>query len=380
MTLRARLVLASVVIVLVVVGGALTILRSQEAYLIDQVDEQLLASQPFLRFAVPPAIVEDPLREPPPSPPAQPVPATDTPISEFYVARVEAGQVVPLLQGQLLDDTPKIDSAAIGDLGPGEAALFTASGTSGHTRFRVSVNSDSTGEVTLIAAKPLSEVDDAIRRLRLELAVMSVTIVAVLALVIWWLQRLGLRPIAKVTAVADEISAGERDRRVDATHPRTEAGRLAAAFNAMLDERDATEMRLRQFVADASHELRTPLTSFRGYLDLYSDGGFRRDGELDDIVRRMSHESSRMNELVEDLLTLARLDEQLPLRNEQVDIQQLLDNAAMDARAIEPGRKIDVVEPTGDVTVFGDGHRLQQVVAILVDNPITHTPGTQASA
>jgi two-component system OmpR family sensor kinase len=157
----------------------------------------------------------------------------------------------------------------------------------------------------------------------------------------------------------------------------TEAGRLATAFNVMLDERDATEERLRQFVADASHELRTPLTSMRGYLDLYRQGAFREAGQLDDIIRRMSRESARMNELVEDLLLLARLDQHRTLRREPVDISRLLEDAAADARVIQPGRTI-VLDTGGDrrVLTIGDPFRLQQVVGILVNNALVHTDPT----
>ena len=88
----------------------------------------------------------------------------------------------------------------------------------------------------------------------------------------WWMVRLGLRPIARVTAAADAITGGQRTHRVTLDDPRTEAGRLGRAFNVMLDDRDEAEARLRQFVADASHELRTPLTSIRGYLDVYAHG------------------------------------------------------------------------------------------------------------
>ena len=153
---------------------------------------------------------------------------------------------------------------------------------------------------------------------------------------------------------------------------RAEAGRLAGAFNVMLNERDASEERLRRSVADASHELRTPLTSIRGYLDLYREGGFRGDGELDDVVRRMSQESNRMYELVEDLLLLTKLDEHRPLRQEPVDVAQLLSDAASDASVLQPDRRI-VVDAPETVEALGDPLRLQRVVAVLVTNAPVHT-------
>ena len=110
-----------------------------------------------------------------------------------------------------------------------------------------------------------------------------------LGLAFFWVQRLGLRPIARVTAAAEAIAAGDRGRRVELADDATEAGKLGHAFNVMLDERDASETRLRQFVADASHELRTPLTSVRGYLELYRQGAFRDEGQLDDVIRRLEN-------------------------------------------------------------------------------------------
>jgi two-component system OmpR family sensor kinase len=144
--------------------------------------------------------------------------------------------------------------------------------------------------------------------------------------------------------------------------------------NASCDERDVTEARLRQFVADASHELRTPLTSIRGYLDLYREGGFRGHGELDDMIRRMSRESSRMYDLVEDLLLLAHLDQRRPMRREQVDLGQLVRDAATDAQVLQPGRPIVVDVPDDEpFEATGDTFRLQQVVGAIVTNALVHT-------
>lgn len=225
----------------------------------------------------------------------------------------------------------------------------------------------------MVVALPLDEVDSAVSRLWWAVGGGAVVIAGVLVLVIWWVQRLGLRPVARVTAAAEAVAHGDRRLRVETTKPHTEAGKLANAFNVMLDERDAGEERLRQFVADASHELRTPLTSIRGYLDLYHEGGFRYRGQVDDMVRRMRRESSRMHDLVEDLLLLAQLDQRRPLRREQVDLGVLLDDAATDAQVLQPDRPIALDIPPAPVAVVGDHHRLQQVVGTLVTNALVHT-------
>ena len=129
----------------------------------------------------------------------------------------------------------------------------------------------------------------------------------------------------------------------------------------MLDERDASE---HQFVANGSHELRTPLTSIGGYLDVYSRGGFRDEGQLDDVVRRMRQESSRMQNLVEELLLLAQLDEKQGLRVGPVDVGLLLEDTAKDALAANPDLDITVeLAPDEPLVVDGDAGRIQQVTS-----------------
>jgi two-component system, OmpR family, sensor kinase len=364
MTLRARLVLASAIVVVVVSVGAVVILRAQEDFLTAQLDDQLRAARPL--FRVPPTDVD-------PERPIQALPPPDEPVSNLFVGLIVDGALEPVLQGQLLDDVPEIDldAAALDRAADGDP--FSVDGRAGSTRFRVAVMQTDGTDALSVVALPLDEVDDAVARLRWALGGAIATITAVLVITLWWVERLGLRPVARVTAVADAIARGERTRRVEDAEPRTEAGRLGAAFNVMLDERDADEERLRRFVADASHELRTPLTSIRGYLDLYRDGGFRGTGQLDDVVRRMSQEASRMHELVEDLLLLAKLDEHRPLRQETVDLARLLRDAAADAQVLQPHRQITLDVDDAPVAVTGDAFRLQQVVGILVDNVLVHT-------
>jgi two-component system, OmpR family, sensor kinase len=362
-TLRTRLLLATALILLVVVAGATLLLRTQEAYLIGQIDDQLLVARPLFRG--PPSVTGF---EPPDTSTTQP---PDAPVSNLYVGMIDDGVLVTVIEGQLLDDVPRIDSDGI-DQGVGEP--FTVDGLGGETRFRVVLAQPDETERASVIALPLDEVDQAVDRLRWALVGGSAAIATVLLLAMWWIQRLGLRPVAKVTAVAEAIADGDRSQRVETTDARTEAGRLATAFNVMLDERDASEAHLRRFVADASHELRTPLTSIRGYLDLYGEGGFRGTGELDDAIRRMRQESSRMQDLVEDLLLLAKLDEHRPLRCEPVDLGPLLEDAATDARVVQPDRSIIVDSPNAPIHALGDTYRLQQVVGALVSNALLHTP------
>jgi two-component system OmpR family sensor kinase len=150
---------------------------------------------------------------------------------------------------------------------------------------------------------------------------------------------------------------------------------IEAAFRA----RQASENRTRRFAADASHELRTPLAAIRGYAELYRQGAVR---DADDVARTMSRiedEARRMGVLVEDLLLLARLDEQRPARTDPVDLAVLAGDAVHDARGLAPDRTVRLVGVRPDrgpepSVVTGDENRLRQVVANLLANAVRHTP------
>jgi two-component system OmpR family sensor kinase len=193
------------------------------------------------------------------------------------------------------------------------------------------------------------------------------------------LLRHGVRPLAAMTATAGAIADGALSARVTETNARTEAGRLGNALNTMLGriedafrERAASEERLRTFVANASHELRTPLTSVRGYAELYRTGALSERAALDDAMRRVEREASRMGDLVEDLLLLAKLDEGRPFERRPVRLDELVSDAVRDAQAVEPNRLISfTAEP---VEIVGDEATLRQAVGNLLANARAHTP------
>ena len=254
-----------------------------------------------------------------------------------------------------------------------ESTLLTADGVDGMSTFRVLFLPANEQSFGAIIAVPIDDVEDTIRQLTYTFAGVAGLILLVLILIASWVNRFGLRPIGAMTDVAEAISSGERDRRADIDSDSTEAGRLGLAFNVMLDERDASETRLRQFVSNASHELRTPLTSIRGYLDLYAAGGFRQPGELDDALRRMQAEAERMNLLVEDLLLLAKFDEEQPLDITTVRVDTLARDVAALTLAAHPDRPV-FVEAQDEIEVSADRLRLHQALAALVDNAVRHTP------
>jgi two-component system OmpR family sensor kinase len=145
--------------------------------------------------------------------------------------------------------------------------------------------------------------------------------------------------------------------------------RLEEAFS----KQRASEDRLRAFLADASHELRTPLASIRGYAELLRIGAARAPEDTEKAVSRIEAEAARMGVLVEDLLTLARLDEVRELIREDVDLARLAGDAVDDARATAPDRDIEL-SATGQVHLLGDPHQLRQVLANLLRNALVHTP------
>jgi two-component system OmpR family sensor kinase len=199
-----------------------------------------------------------------------------------------------------------------------------------------------------------------------------------------------LRPLRRVANTATRVSELQLDRgavqlaqRVPSadTDPRTEVGQVGAALNQLLDHvgnaleaRHASEMQVRQFVADASHELRTPLAAIRGYAELSRRSRAPISEEIAHVLSRVESEAKRMTGLVEDLLLLARLDAGRPLAHDPVDLTMLVVDAVSDAHAAGPRHYWQLDLPEEPVTVIGDGARLHQVLANLLANARTHTP------
>jgi two-component system OmpR family sensor kinase len=246
----------------------------------------------------------------------------------------------------------------------------------------------------VITALPLHPVNETLGKLFLVEIVVFAVVVAATAAGGLGLVRLSLRPLGRVTATARRVSESpltdtdsELTHRVPAPDPRTEVGALGVAFNHMLDHvgdslatRQATEERLRRFIADASHELRTPLASIRAHAE-----SIRRSDEVVPqsmalATRRIEAESARMGVLVDDLLLLARLDAGRPLDVGSVDLSRLVIDAASDARAAVPSHRWLLALPEEPVVVPGDAARLHQVLANLLTNAGSYSPsGTTVS-
>ncbi|MGX6448660.1 sensor histidine kinase, partial [Patulibacter sp. S7RM1-6] len=231
-----------------------------------------------------------------------------------------------------------------------------------------------------VSAVPLTDVDATLSRLLRTEAIVIGAALALLVALAWLIVRVGLRPLDRMATTAGEIAAGRLDQRVEETAPGTEVGRLGRALNGMLGrlerafrEREASEERLRQFLSDASHELRTPLASIRGYAELFRVGAVREEPDVRKAMGRIEDEAARMGTLVEELLVLARLDEAPERTVGPVDVTALVEDAAEDARATAPERRIAADGPDG-LVVEGDEGQLRQVLANLVRNALVHTP------
>jgi two-component system OmpR family sensor kinase len=233
----------------------------------------------------------------------------------------------------------KLHPAAGND--PDQVAYLTVPALKGGTRYRVRASLDPGSPFVLIVGTSLADVDSTLHRLFVIELLVTLAVVAGIAALGLWLVRRSLRPLDAMGATAAAIAAGDLTRRVAVAPERTEVGRLGAALNAMLGHietafkaREASEQRLRRFVADASHELRTPLAAVRAYADLFRRGADQRPEDLRRAMDGISRESARMSLLVDDLLLLARLDEGRPLERERV---ALADVDAGHLRAVREG-------------------------------------------
>lgn len=376
MSLRARLLLGSAVLALVLVVAGVAVVGTTRDHLVAQVDRQLRAAAPMPgvpgpRIAVP----VDPTTDA----------AAPERRSPLYVAVVEGDTVRPVFLPDLAGESvavPDID-ADTARLAALTGELFTAPAP-GASSYRVRAMVDGRTGVLVVSALSLDDVDAATRRLVVVVTASTLVALAVLGTVAWWVLHLGVRPVKQMAAGAGRIAAGDLSHRLPASDPRTEAGQLGVALNAMLAsiesafaERAEAEARLRRFVADASHELRTPVATIRGYAELHRAGALDDPDQRSEAMRRTEAEAIRMGALVDDLLTLARLDEGRGLALCELDLAELADEAVRDARARDPQRPVTFVGPDaarGAARLVGDPDRLRQVLANLLTNALVHTP------
>jgi len=277
---------------------------------------------------------------------------------------------------------------------------------------------------TIVVGYDVTSIYHTIDELTLIDLIISILLLVVIGVLGVALIRSSLQPLTDIERTAEAIAAGDLSRRVPENDPDTEVGRLGRSLNVMLSHIEGSfraraaseaaarrseeaarhsatlasrsEDRMRRFVADASHELRTPLTAIRGYAEYYRQRGGIANGsriatkpapmastteaglsgtDLDHLIQRVEQEAKRMGVLVDDLLLLARLDQQRPLDFHTVDMLAIGADALNDARVIAPERTINLTVASPEAAlVVGDEVGLRQVVGNLMSNAMTHTP------
>ncbi|MEP6630701.1 MAG: HAMP domain-containing sensor histidine kinase [Lapillicoccus sp.] len=240
------------------------------------------------------------------------------------------------------------------------------------------------GDAIYVVAVPLRQMEETLSSVLAYAALIGLLVLAAAMALGWYAVRRAFGSLTRIEDTAAAIAAGDLSQRVPEPDTRDEVASLSRSLNAMLAQieqsfavREASEQRMRQFVADASHELRTPLATVRGYAELYRQGAVSRPEDVTGAFGRIESEASRMSGLVEDLLVLARLEGERPLVIDDVDLAVLGGDAVQDARVLQPDRHIRLVGlhgPLGPVHASGDEQRLRQVVTNLLSNALHHTP------
>lgn len=249
-------------------------------------------------------------------------------------------------------------------------------------------------DATMVVGVSLSDVNQVLRSIVAIAVAVFVVAIAGAAVAVGIVVRRSLRPLNRVAATAQQVSQLQLDRGEVAlamrvppadSDPTSEVGRVGQALNHMLDNvagalaaRQASETKLKQFIADASHELRNPLASIRGYAELTRRGRDQLPTDTAYALGRVESEATRMSKLVEDLLLLARLDSGPNIDIGPVDLTELLINAVSDARVAGPDHRwqLDLLGGATEQPVIttGDRYRLHQAVLNLLVNARTHTP------
>ncbi len=400
-TMRRRL---TVIVAALLVGASVLIgvvsTLSLRSFLVERLDAQLYAAVGRSETAVDQDGDRDPNRPDhakgallAPGQAAGTLVAVVSPGGVTTAGILENGGVTYLAAGQLKGITPTVVRDEPFNLKAGRLGEYRA----------IAVQNASSGD-TLVVALPTAEVQAATTQLVLVIVLVTALGLAVTIIAGRFIIRHELRPLERVAATAQAVAALPLDRgkvslaervALDDTDARTEVGRVGLAVNTMLDHvgdaltaRQASEEKVRQFVADASHELRTPLASIRGYSELTRRSGEKLSEPMTRALSRIESEAVRMTALVEDLLLLARLDEGRELVHGEVDLTAVVIDCVGDAEAADTisedagnsGSSSGTVHtwnlllPDEAVSLKGDQARLHQVVANLLTNARIHTP------
>ncbi len=371
MTLRARLTLILFVVLAAgLVSSAVALDVVLRAELLRRVDAQLREVESVARSRLAPKSNAT----------AQGNDAVAPPDGNVQVARIDRqGSVVNKLVSPLAEQPDSLEAIPIQllrDARDGHPRRKDVS-INGHP-YRVRVSQLPGSSDVLAVIVPLNDVNATMSRLRGIGVLVGVALLAVGSGAVWWLVGAGLRPLEDMVGAADAVASGDVTRRVRVDGgPSREATHLADALNRAFDAQQRSEETLRRFVTDASHELRTPLTSIRGYAELQRSGAMAEPADAARAIDRIEGEAVRMSALVDDLLTLARMDQDLPVQRGGVDLAAVGVDAVADTHAAHPDRSVVLVAPE-PVVVLGAEDQIRQVLANLLTNACRHTPAGTA--
>ncbi len=394
MSLRSRVLVGLALIALVATGAAIVVTVTTRSYLVNQLDERLLAfvgpgnhadaAQDLGNYVNGDdgdGDVDEPVLQP--TDPTKDRPS-DALLGELFIdGKYKVVWSPNVYQGDdATPSVPLIDPAAVSVM---QDTYLTVPST-GDEEFRVLVRpAIDHWQVIGLSTEPVEAVS---RRMVMIESLSIAAVIAGLGLVAWWVIRLGISPMRRMVDASALIADGDLSVRLDGAGSGTESAALATSLNAMIgrlsasiSERERSEEQLREFVADASHELRTPLTTVLGYAQLHRKGGIAGKAKQADAWARTEAEAGRMKRLVEDMLELARFDSEPQLRLASLNAKGLVVEVLADAARTHPdvafslGHGPVVADVEAPVMVTADADRLRQAVINVVNNAAHHGAG-----
>jgi heavy metal sensor kinase len=226
----------------------------------------------------------------------------------------------------------------------------------------------------LVVAESLQEAEAPVRRVLVLLLLAGPAALAATALAGWWLARKALLPVARMVSAADEIEIDSLDERIAVPPSADELGHLAVTLNAMLDRLERGVGEKRRLVADASHELRTPLAVMRAELDV-TLGDPQLAGEAREVLESVREEVVRMSRTVDNLLTLAQVDEgRLAVLRSRVDLAEAIEAATRPLRPLAEHKRIRLAVNGQPAATHADPQHLHLALTNLIENAIKFTP------
>ena len=377
LSLRTQLVLVtSVLIALAIAVTSLVAISALRAQMVHQLDEEMKASSSSLVSSVGTSQTRQ-----------------DGAVGSYRVYVLDQhGNVLYSIAGadQQAENEPVLtgwDSEKVKKYHETGTTVNSRTGSNDWRIMPISLESSTNGQASsMVIALPLKQTNQVVALVGvLTFAFGLATLAAAIAMT-WVIVTRTFEPLARVEQTAAKIAAGDLSQRIEDYNPSNEIGNLAISLNTMLAQIESSfnaqaksEAKMRRFVGDASHELRTPLVSIRGYSELYRQGALPNDEAVATAMGRIESESKRMGQLVEDLLTLARIDERRESKLAPFDLFHLAVDASNDAYATSPDREVSLVGLTDDVAptsapVIGDESLMRQVVANLLTNAMRYTP------